>query len=425
MNGQLYLFSEIHDIVNKKKALKAYMFNVETGALISDKIINEQTVAPWLVYASKGASKETFELAVSSSLTYNFNTPLEYQYNIEFSPDKNILLIYTFDYSQKTLTASALVLDTKLNVLQEGKVSIDNNFVNYGIYINNRQELHILNCDKAGRIVFVRFDLATRDVVFLDVQGSISKREGLSLQFLNDDQIYVANLIIANKKLNGIMYAKFNFKDRIVEKLNIHDLSDGLLQTVTAVRNSKKIFTGDEDWMNYEITNFYLNEYEKIILVLEKRNIESVDYKYESGNVNDIKNWQERLGKVHTESVLMFAFNKNDQLLWENYYAKNQVNDITAGITSSSYSMDISDEGKVRMVFANSDNSTGVYNQLHYVEWDELNGSKVKDLALANEEGLSLLRNYTVWWENKLVLVGKKGLLGKKTSVNLYDLASK
>jgi len=425
IEGQLHLFSEIHDLLNKKKALKVYIFNIETGALISDKIINEQSVAPWLVYAAKGASKESFELAVSSSLTYNFNTPLEYQYHIEFSPNGKILLVYTFDYSQKTLVATTIILDTKLNVLQQGNVSVDNNFVNYGIYVNDRQELHILNCDKLGRIVFVRFDLTTRDMVFLDVQSSISKREGLKVQFLNDDEMYVANLVIANKKLDGIMYAKFNFKDRIVEKLNIHDLSEALIQTSVAVRNSKKIFSGEENWMNYQITDFYVNEYEKIILVLEKKEIESIGYNYEPGNVNDIKNWQERVGKVHAESVVMFAFNKNDELLWENYYAKNQVNDISAGINSSSYCMNISEEGKVRMVFANSDNSTGVYNQMHYVEWDELSGSKVKDLALSNDEGLTLLRNYTLWWENKLVLVGKKGLLGKKTSANIYDLASK
>ncbi len=177
--------------------------------------------------------------------------------------------------------------------------------------------------------------------------------------------------------------------------------------------------------MNYQIADFHLNEYEKIVLVLEKRNLEITGYQYESSGVNDIKNWMAKLGKVHVESVIMLAFNKDDQLLWENYYAKNQVNDITGGILYASYSMDIIDEGKVRMLYASSDNATGVYNQLRYVEWDELSGSKVKDLALSNEEGLVLLRNYTLWWENKLVLVGKKGLLGKKTLVQTYDLASK
>ncbi|WP_018342397.1 hypothetical protein [Cytophaga aurantiaca] len=425
VENEIYLFSEKHDIFQKKKALKVYVFNLETGVLKSDKIINEQTVAAWLEYPSKGATKETYELAISSNLTYNFNTPLEYQYTIQFSPDKKTILVYTFDYSQKTLIATTIILDTKLNVLQDSKVSVDNNFINYGIFVNNKQELHILNCDKLGRIVLVRFNPVTRDMIFLDVQSTISKREGLKLQFFNDDEIYVANVITSNKKFSGIMYSKFNFRDRIVEKLNIHDLSEGLLQTSKAVHTSTKLFSSEENWMNYQIADFRLNEYEKIVLVLEKRNLEVIGYQYESSSVNDIKNWMVKLGKVHVESVIMMAFNKDDQLLWENYYAKNQVNDITGGTLHASYSMDISDEGKIRMVYASSDNATGVYNLLKYVEWDELSGSKVKDLSLSNDDGLVLLRNYTLWWESKLVLVGKKGILGKKTMVHTYDLASK
>ncbi len=425
LNNQICLFSEIHDMLNKKKALKVYFFNLETGALISQKTLDEQTVAPWLVNAGKGTSKESFESAVSSSLTHNFNTPLEYQYTIEFSPDKKVLLVYSFDYSQKNLVATTLILDDKLNVLQSGKVSVDNNFINYGIFVNGKQELFILNCDKMGRIVLVRFDMTTKDIVLLDIQGSISKRESLKLKFLNDEEVYVANMTVTNKKFSGIMYAKFNFNDRIVEKLNFYDLSDGIKQTSTAVRNSTKMFSGEEDWLNYQITDFYLNEYEKIIVVLEKKNIDVIGYVYDPAGVNDVKNWQERLGKVHAESVMILSFNKNDDLIWENYYPKNQINDIMGGVLSSSYSMNISDEGKVRMLYAKSDNSTGVYNQFHYVEWDELNGNKLKDISLPNEEGLSLLRNYTGWWEKKLLVVGKKGLLGKKTTANVYDLSSK
>lgn len=425
VGNEVFLFSEFHDIFQKKKGLKVYVFNAETGVLSLEKKIVEQMVGNWLEYTAKGSSKETYELAVSSNLTYNFNTPLEYQYTIQFSPDNKNILVYTFDYSQKTLIATTIILDTKFAVLQEGKVSIDNNFVNYGIFVNNNQELHILNCDKLGRIVLVRFNLSTRDMIFLDIQSTIAKREGLKLQFLNNDEVYVANVVTSNKQITGIMYSKFNFKERIVEKLNIYDLSEGIHQTSKAVHTSTKLFSSPDNWMNYQLTDFYLNEYEKIVLVLEKRDLEITGYHYESSSVNDIKNWMVKLGKVHVESVILLAFNKNDELLWENYYAKNQVNDITGGVLFASYSIDISDEGKIRMLYASSDNATGVYNQLRYVEWDELSGSKVKDLALTNNDGLVFMRSYTVWWENKLILVGKKGLLGKKTMANAYDLASK
>jgi len=425
IDNQLYMFSEIHDIINKKKALKVYVFNADNGTKLFDKTIHEQTVGPWLAGLSKGASKETFEMAISASLPANFNTPLEYQYTIHFSPDKKSVLIYTYDYSQKSLIAFAMVTDIKFNILSQGNIGIDNNFINYGIYINNRGELHILNCDKIGRIVLIRYNLTTKDNVFLDIQSSITKRDGLVLQFLNDDNVYVANTVTTNKKLMGVMYSKFDFRENVVDKLNVHDISQGLTQTAKALRATNKSVAADENWINFQITDFIVNEYEKIIIVIEKRDIEVINYSYDAGSVNDIKNWGEKVGKVSAEAIILLSFNKDDDLLWENYYLKSQVNDISAGVLSASFSMNVSDEGKIRMVYANSDNATGVYNQIHYVEWNELNGSKTKDLALQNDEGVSALRNHIVWWQTKLMVVGRKGLLGKKSFVTIYDLDGK
>ncbi|MBC7451848.1 MAG: hypothetical protein H7259_10200 [Cytophagales bacterium] len=422
---QVYLFSEIHDVTNKKKALKVYAFNAETGAKVFDKVLHEQVVNAWLAAPAKAVTKETFEMAVSSCLLPNFNTPLEYQYFVHLSQDKSKILVYSFDYSQKNLVAQTIVYDASFNAFAQGNVGIDNNFVSYGMYPNNRGELHILNSDRGGRIVMIRYDLNTKDNVFLDIQASIHKREGLKLQFLNDDEVYVANTFTSNKKLMGVMYSKFDFKERLVDKLNIYDISQGLIQTSTAMRSSNKAVAPQENWLNFHITDFVVNEYEKVIIVIEKKELEVINFPYDAGSVNDIKNWQEKTGKVHVESVILLSFNKNDGLLWENYYLKSQVNDVSAGVLSASYSFNISDEGRVRMVYADSDNSTGVYNQIRYVEWDELNGSKVKDMSLQNDEGIALLRNYSIWWEKKLMIVGRKGLLGKKSIVNVYNLEGK
>jgi len=425
IDNVLYLFSEMHDILNKKKGLKVYAFNPDNGTKLFDKIIHEQTVGPWLAGMTKGASKETFEMAVSASLPANFDTPLEYIYNIHFSPDKKTVLIYTYDYSQKNLAAHAIICDTKFNILNQGNIGIDNNFINYGIYVNNKGQIHILNCDKVGRIVLIRFDMNTKDNVFLDIQSSITKRDGLVLQFLSDDEIYVANTITSNRKLMGVMYSKFDFRENVVSKLNVYDISQGLIQTSKALRSTNKTVSSEENWINFQITDFIVNEYEKVILVIEKRDIEVINYSYDAGSVNDVKNWMEKTGKVHAEAIILLSFNKDDEMLWENYYLKAQSNDISAGILSASFSMNVSDEGKIRLVYANSDNSTGVFNEIHYVEWNELNGSKVKDLALQNDEGVSVLRNFVVWWENKLVIAGRKGLLGKKSFVNIYSINGK
>jgi hypothetical protein len=84
--------------------------------------------------------------------------------------------------------------------------------------------------------------------------------------------------------------------------------------------------------------------------------------------------------------------------------------------------LDNSSENKIRIVYASSDNSAGIYTVINLVEWDEFNGNKLKDVPLQNDEKLTLIRQYSLWWEDKLIVVGRKGILGKKSSINLYKI---
>jgi hypothetical protein len=118
----------------------------------------------------------------------------------------------------------------------------------------------------------------------------------------------------------------------------------------------------------------------------------------------------------------MFNFNKKDELIWENAYAKYQIADLNTGINTASYVMDNSQPSKLRMVFSTSDNAGGIFNTLNYVEWDKATGKKIKDLKLPNEQGVGIIRSYTQWKDNQLILAGRKGLLGKKSFLCSYKL---
>ena len=74
------------------------------------------------------------------------------------------------------------------------------------------------------------------------------------------------------------------------------------------------------------------------------------------------------------------------------------------------------------MFYPSYETAAGIYNIINYVEWDELTGNKTKELKAPNEEGFSMITDYTVWWEDRVVVVGRKGLLGKKSFLNLYKL---
>jgi hypothetical protein len=331
-------------------------------------------------------------------------------------------MVYQYVYSLSTLQTSVRILDQKLNEVWKGVIPIDNNFISQGLYVNNDLSIYILNSDRMGRIVVVKYDRVSNNHILMDVNSGTNKRESFKLKFLNDSCLYVANLVYQGDKLNGLMYSKFNFSNRLVEKINVHHLSSGIDQTAQLLRKNNKLANTSENWMHYYLTDFILNEYEKVIFVIEKRQIESPTLNYKMGTTVDIKNYGEKIAKVRVESIVLCSMNKEDQLLWENYYLKAQVNDVLAGLQSASYALNITDEGMIQMVLAESDNTTGVYTKYRYIEWKELDGFKKKDLLLENVEQATLLRNYTTWVHNKLIVVGKKGLLGKKTFINTYTL---
>ena len=320
------------------------------------------------------------------------------------------------------MIAQATVYDQDLKVLSKGVVPIDKNFINYGLHINNKGELFILNVDRGGRIALIKYNMETKDNVFLDIASSASKRYSFRLKFLNDDVAYVFNLSSRAEKFSGVMYSKFNFNDKLVEKVNHQDLSEGMIQTATVLRQHNKDYEAVDDWLFYEISDVCINAYEKIIVVVEKRKIESAVFTYTTNSVAALDNWYEKAGRVLTGPLLLYSFNADDVLLWETYCLKKQSNDITAGLLSASYTMNITDKGKITMTYASSSSANGAYNEINYLEFEELSGSRIKNIKLENKEGLSLLKDYTVWFDNSFVVGTRKGLFGNKSFLVRYNL---
>jgi hypothetical protein len=422
-NGtDIILFSVVHDEAQKKAKIVAYTFDAVTGVKKADKVLHERIIGEWVDVQGKGAVKTNFTNEICSSLAKHFTTNFEYQYQIKYSPDKSKILIYIFDYGQKHLQTEIKLFDKTLKELQQGVIPIDNGFINYGIYPSNNGDMFILNSERTGRIVVIQYNINTKVNKLLDIQNASTNRSSLNLQVFSNSEVYISCINTASNKLAGVMYAKFDFKQNTVERLNFHDLSEGLQQTVQIMRSSNKNLIGQESWLNYEIVHFNVNEYEKIIMVLEKREITGVGSSYNNLSVNNPKNWAEKAVKVNTEGVLLFSFNKEDELLWENFYQKSQINDVLMGITGSSFSFNITDDGRLRMFYPSYENTSGIYHIINFVEWDELTGNKTKDLKAPNDEGISMLTDYTVWWEDRVMVVGKKGLLGKKSFMHLYKL---
>lgn len=421
-HDKLRLFSVVHNSRLETSQCKLYEFSIEKGHLLNTTVLLETKIGKWTSEMGKAGVEESFVSAIASSQPRNFVTPLDYTYQVNFSPDGQKFILYIFDYSQKYLIAQAKIYDQQLNVLSSGFVPIDNNFVNYGIHINNKGELFILNVDKGGRIALIKYNMETKDNVFLDISSSSSKRYGFKLKFLNDDEVYVFNLTSRSEQFAGVMYSKFDFKEQLIDKINYQELSEGMIQTSNVLRQHNKDYAAEDDWMHYVISDVFLNEYEKSIIVLEKQYIESAAFRYQSNTVSNLDDWYEKSGRVITGSLMLYSFNIQDVLLWETYCLKEQSNDLSAGVLSASYDMNITDSGKILMTYASAAKGNGVYNEFNYLEFEELSGSRMKHLKLDNPEGLAMLKDYTVWFDDVLILGARKGLFGNKSFLFKYDI---
>jgi hypothetical protein len=418
---KLYILSIVHDENAKIAALQATVYNVENGLKEDSKILFTEKIFPWVYEKSRGAIKQNFNQMICAAIGRNFSCTAPYRIEIRFSPDKQLFAAYLFDFSQRSLNGKCYVFDRNLQQKVTGNIHVDNNFTNYDVRPNNRGEVFILNGDKSGKIAVIQYQLDTRKYKYLDIQNASAKREGLTLSIFSDDIVYVANVIIGNNKLSGVMYSKFNFTTNLVERINIHDLSEGVKQTMEQSWEYVKQ-TNKEHWINYELTEFEVSKSEEIFIALEQREIRTSAYPYDPSNVVDLDKWKECTGNVFTGGIFLFRFNSKDDLNWENAYAKSQTADLNTGVNSASYAMDINHNNRLRMIFSTSDNATGIFNTLNYIEWDKVTGKKTKEMKLPNDDQIGLVRSYTYWHKDLLILVGRKGILGKKSIMNSYQM---
>jgi hypothetical protein len=421
-NGkEIVLLSVIHNENEKNTKLEGYGFDISSGIKTWTKEMETYNVKDWEANGHKGKVKESFIDVICEHANRSFITPFEYKHNIHFSPDQSKFISYVFDYGQKNLMANISVYDNACNLLNRGVVTIDNDFINHGIYINNKGTVFIVNANNSGKLNFIQFDLASKAFTLLELPPSSYQKDDFQIQFQNDDIIYIGNSEIAQGKVVGVMFSKFDFKNKKLEKSIYHEFSPEFKSQVVKERAAKGI-KGEEDWRDYDITDFIIEKDGNILFLLEKRSLYAEGYPHVSRDMFDKSHAVEFAGHVHSEGILMLYF-KDDLLEWADYIAKNQVYPANDGLNSVSFAMDNSKAASIRILYATSEGVDGMLSTLNLVTIDRSTGVKTGPLILPNKDKLSLVKDYTLWPEdNSIVIVGKKGLLGKSSIIAKYKL---
>jgi hypothetical protein len=420
-NGkEIVLLSVVHNETEKKTKLEGYAFDINNGTKLWTKELETYNVGDWVENQHKGKVKESFIDVICEHADKNFVTPFEYKHNIHFSPDQSKFISYVFDYGQKNLNANISVYDNACNLLSKGLVTIDNDFINHGIYLNNKGQVYVLNANKMGKLNFIQYDLGSKNYNFLDLPASNFLKDDFHVQFIDDDVVYVGNSELSQGKLVGSMISKFDFKNKKVEKSIYNEFYSDFKNSVLSERKKCKDIKGDEDWKDYDITDFFVEKSGNVMFVFEKRSLYADGYPHISRDMFDKSHNVEFMGHVHTEGVII-AYYKDDLLEWGTYIAKNQVYPANDGLNTVSFVMDNSLPSSIRILYASSEGMDGMLTTLNLVTVDRETGKKSDKISLPNKDKISLVRDYTIWSEdNTLFVVGKKGMLGKSSVISKY-----
>jgi hypothetical protein len=393
-----------------------------TGDWMKTDTLISQVLPEWKVRSSKATVKESFQNAILSIQYAKYVVPLEYKFQVKFSPDSSKVMVYQFDYSKKELWVKARVFDKELKIIEEGSVPVDDHFICYGMDVNNEAEVVLYKANEIGRVVAVRFHLSTDDFKYVALYTTNSTRDNLTVWQQDVDNLYIAKLNRKHNSFVGLTFSRFNFSKEKVDETRFEPFRSDFKTVLLEEMKKEKVPNIDKDWHHFELTNFFIDKDSNKIIIVEERNILSSDFEYEPEMVEKRENWTPRIGRVKAGILLIYVFNKDNKLIYKKGVVKNQDIDATDGLNTISYSVNHNESnGLLQFVMAKEGRSTTL-NQIRFIEIDYLNNKVNRDYNLSNPDKLVLSRPFTLFKDDTLYFVGKKGLLAKKTYFVKYKL---
>jgi hypothetical protein len=424
-NGiDLILLSTVHLEQQQQTILNAYGYDVTSGVKKWNKELERYTVAAWKENAHKGKVKESFLDVIAEHSTTHETIPFKYKHHLHFSNDGSKFISYVFNYGESNLSANMNVFNQQGEVLAKGKVTIDPDYTNYGIFVNNTGDAFIVNANNGGKLNVIKFNLETKDFSVLELPSNSLKKDDFHIQFLSDQVLLIGNTEVSpTGQLMGVLFSQFDFNTNTVVKSVYKDLDANIKLACAQKRAKNATMKEAENWLDYDLTHFHQYENGQIVFVLEKRLLYSEGYPHIARGVFDESHQVPFEGHVQAESILMLSFNSEGQLGWSFYEPKNQVYPSSDGLNTISFVLDEMQKDQLRILYAYSEGLDASMHHFKFIALDKKTGQILKETLLPNQDKLVLVRDYTLWpAADQLIIVGRKGLLGKTSFIVKYKL---
>ena len=407
----LFVFITRHDLDNKESTLFKKVFSLDFRSQQTDTLLHYE-VEPWLNTAAKGAIDQNFDYAIRARQSRNFITPLEYRYYFEESDDGNFVLIYRYVHSQSSTQVKLYMYTNNLESHKDGAVGIDRGYVNHGFRVNELGELFIIKSSRSGKVAIIKYNLDDRSHKYVYLPATNSLRSDVKTNFITNDKLLVTTLNKKNGMLLGYTFAYFDFIKEKITHQHYYPLSDDL-KTQILLSEEKTSLEENKDFKHYELISVDLDLAGNIYPVIERRELQINAHVYDSEVSDVIKEQVPKMGQVVTSTVILSKVDQYFKPFWTTYFTKYQSSDLTHGLNNCSFISDLSKSGERKVFYATS--RKGVFlNSLNLLTISSEGTYESPDM-LDNVQSLTPVIPYCYFYESKINLIGKKGLLGKKT----------
>jgi hypothetical protein len=306
VTGKHLAFVVKFDLKAKYARLKAVGYAHQNHQKLQELTLDSSRVNSWQSHPLKGTVRQSFENAVLSGRRTDNQAPLEYQYQVQYSPDAHTILCYRYDYSQPDLYIKCLLLNDELQVLHQLELPVDESMTNHGVYVNNSGLVCILNTNAEDGIELLSYEPSSGNASLIEISASSTRRNSFKLEFLSDNQLYLAGISESNGNLSGIVCSRLNLKTSRVEESYFFPLSKDLHAAITKLPGEGR----------YDLLHFRL-EQNRFTFELQKRNIAATDYIYDPYAINDLQQWKPRKMQVQTGEKLLLTYNAEGKVVSE------------------------------------------------------------------------------------------------------------
>lgn len=411
LDQQVVLFTVIHNERQKHTTLRADIYNKEDGQLITEKVLLEHDIDPWLASENKGAVVRNLDAYIISGSNKGYVTPLEYRYSLSFSPDSSLLLFYKYDFSEANLLAEGYVFDQSLTLVKNAVLPIDKGFINYGLSLSPEGNIYILNAKKDGTAAVIYYDLDQKSSRYLEISPSNTDRAHFSLMIEDEFHAILSYINLRGNLLGGLSYSRFNFQDNQIDWIHYQDLSKSLDSLAS---NYGETISRN----NFELVHKTPAK-DGYLFILEQREFLSPGQTYEPGIGDNKGFWKPGKGKVVAGNILLIFFDNENVFQWIRLIPKNQTAGSEEGLLSLSFNHKTFEEN-IQILYGIGIGSVSQLNHIS-IDWQ---GNIIKS-ELPNELNIILLRPYTQWLNNnEVIIVGKNGFGGKSSLILKYKIPS-